>query len=150
MSIPISQFIPLPLPPRGVYMFVLYVCASISALKIIFKNFLFIFGCTGSSLLRGLFSSSGEQGLLSSCSGQASHCGGFSCCGARAQGTWASAAVAHGSVVVVPRLSSTNSVGVAHRIICSMAHGILLSQESNPCLLYWQVDSLPLSHQGSL
>ena len=104
MSIPISQFIPLPLPPRGVYMFVLYVCASISALKIIFKNFLFIFGSTGSSLLRGLFSSSGEQGLLSSCSGQASHCGGFSCCGAWAQGTWASAAVAHGSVVVAPGL----------------------------------------------
>ena len=69
MSIPISQFIPLPLSPRGVYMFVLYVCASISALKIIFKKFLFIFGCTGSSLLRGLFSSCSEQGLLSSCSG---------------------------------------------------------------------------------
>ena len=30
--------------------------------------------------------------------------------------------------------------------------GIFLTQESNPCLLYllrWQVDSLPLSHQGS-
>ena len=28
-----------------------------------------------------------------------------------------------------------------------MACGIFLDQGSNPCLLYWQVDSLPLSHQ---
>ena len=27
--------------------------------------------------------------------------------------------------------------------------GILLTQGSNPCLLHWQADSLPLSHQGS-
>ena len=33
--------------------------------------------------LHGLFSSCGEQGLLSSCGAWASHCGGFSCCGAR-------------------------------------------------------------------
>ena len=37
--------------------------------------YLFIFGCAGSSLLCGLFSS---------CGGQASPCGGFSCCGAGA------------------------------------------------------------------
>ena len=43
MSIPVSQFIPPPLSPLGVYMFVLYVCASISALKIIFlKIYLFL------------------------------------------------------------------------------------------------------------
>ena len=30
------------------------------------------------------FSSCSEQGLLSNCSVQASHCGGFSCCGAQA------------------------------------------------------------------
>ena len=28
-----------------------------------------------------------------------------------------------------------------------MARGIFLDQGSNPCLLYWQADSLPLSHQ---
>ena len=39
--------------------------------------YLFIFGSAGSSLLCGLFSS---------CSGQASHCGGFSCCRAGAPG----------------------------------------------------------------
>ena len=26
--------------------------------------------------------------------------------------------------------------------------GIFLTQELNPCLLHWQADSLPLSHQG--
>ena len=30
---------------------------------------------------------------------------------------------------------------------CSMAHGIFLDQGSNPCLLDWQANSLPLSHQ---
>ena len=40
---------------------------------------LFIFGCAGSSLLQELFSSCGEQGLLSSCSALASHYGSFSC-----------------------------------------------------------------------
>ena len=40
----------------------------------LFKNDLFIYGCAGSPLLRGLFSSCGEQGLLSSCRAQASHC----------------------------------------------------------------------------
>ena len=47
--------------------------------------YLFVFDCTWTWLLRGLFSSCGEQGLLSSCGVQASHCGGLSCCGA-----WAS------------------------------------------------------------
>ena len=41
----------------------------------IFLNYLF--DCAGSSLLRGLFSSCREQGLLSNCSLQASYCGGF-------------------------------------------------------------------------
>ena len=53
---------------------------------ILFIYSLFIFGCAGSSLLRGLFSSCSEWGLLSSCSVWASHCVGFSCCGARALG----------------------------------------------------------------
>ena len=32
---------------------------------------------------------------------------------------------------------------------CSEACGIFPDQGSNPCLLHEQVDSLPLSHQGS-
>ena len=39
---------------------------------------------------------------------------------------------------------------VAHRLSCSVAYGIFLDQGANPCPLHWQVDSLPLSHQGSL
>ena len=32
----------------------------------------------------------------------------------------------------------------------SLLQGIFLTQGSNPCLLHWQEDSLPLSHLGSL
>ena len=49
------------------------------------KNYLFTFGCAGSPLLCGLFSSCVEWGLLSSCDMRASHCGDFSC-GAQALG----------------------------------------------------------------
>ena len=48
------------------------------------------------------------------------------------------------------RLQSTGSVVVAHRLSCSMACGIFLDQGLNLCLLHWQTDSLPPSHQGSL
>ena len=37
-----------------------------------------------------------QAGATLRCSERASHCGGFSCCGARALGTWASVVVAHG------------------------------------------------------
>ena len=43
----------------------------------------------------------------------------------------------------------TSSVVVSHRLSCSTACEIFLDQGQNPCLLYWQADSLPLSHQGS-
>ena len=46
--------------------------------------YLFIWGCAGSSVLHELFSGCGEQGLLPSYGARASHCGGFSCCRARA------------------------------------------------------------------
>ena len=63
---------------------------------------LFIFGCV-------------EWGLLQlRCS--ASHCGGFSCCGARARGHV-------GSVVAAPRLQSTGSGAVARGLSCSAAWG---------------------------
>ena len=54
----------------------------------------------------------------------------FACCRALALGPWA-------------------SVAVAQRLSCPRACGIFPDQESNPCLLHWQVDSLPLSHQES-
>ena len=51
--------------------------------------------------------------------------------------------------LVAPRLQSTGSVLVSRRLSYSTACGIFLDQGLNPCLLHWQVDSLPLSHQGS-
>ena len=42
------------------------------------NNCLFMFGCAGSSLLCRRISHCSEQGLLSSCGAQASHCSGFS------------------------------------------------------------------------
>ena len=63
------------------------------------------------------FSNCGERGLLSSCSVMASHCSGFSCCGAL------------GSVVV------------AYGLSCPVACWIFLDQGSNPCPLHWQADS---------
>ena len=74
-------------------------------------------------------SSFDEQGLLSSCGVRASHCGGLSCCGARALGHVGLNAVVHG-------LSS------------SAACGICPHQGLNLYPLHWQVDSQPLDHQG--
>jgi len=54
-----------------------------------------------------------------------------------------------GSVVGVPRLESTGSVVAVHGLSCSAACGIFPDWGSNPCLLHWQVDYLPLSHQES-
>ena len=53
------------------------------------------------------------------------------------------------SVAVAPRLQSTDSIVVAHGLSSSEACGIFPDQGSNPCLLYWQADSLPLSHLES-
>ena len=36
---------------------------------------------------------------------------------------------------------------MVHRLSCSMACGIFLGLGLNLCLLHWQVDSLPQSHQ---
>ena len=58
---------------------------------------------------RWAFSSCSERGATLHCGARASHCGGFSCCGARALGTWASVVVAHG-------LQRAGSVAVAHRL----------------------------------
>ena len=74
--------------------------------------------------------------------GQPSHGGGFSRCGAQALGTQASAAVA-------PELWSTGSIVVVHGLSCPTAYGIFPLQGSDACLPRWQVDCLPLSHQGS-
>ena len=78
-----------------------------------------------------VLSNYGKQGLLSSCSVQASHCGGFllQSTGSRAWGllscgTWAQQLWLPGSVVM------------AHGLSCPVAHEIFLDQGLNPCLLH--------------
>ena len=72
------------------------------------------------------FSNYRKWGLLSSCCVTVSYCGGFSCCRA-----WA--------------LGHTGSAAVEHRLSCSKVYGIFMDQGSKPYLLYWQMDSFPLS-----
>ena len=50
---------------------------------------------------------------------------------------------------VASPLQSTGSVTVAPGLSCLAACGIFPDQGSHPCVLNWQVDSSPLSHQGS-
>ena len=57
---------------------------------------MFIFGCVGSLLLRTGFLYLRRAGATLRCGSQASHCSGFSCCGAQALGTRASVVVARG------------------------------------------------------
>ena len=80
------------------------------------------------------FSSCGEQGLLSSWSLRASHCGSFSC--------RAPALEPQTSAAADLRLQSAGLVIVAHGLCCPTALGIFLGQGSNPCPL--QADSQPL------
>ena len=58
--------------------------------------YLFVFGCVGSSLLCVGFLELRRAGATLLCGERASHCGGFSCCGAQALGTRASVAAARG------------------------------------------------------
>ena len=90
---------------------------------------IFILARAGSSLLRGLFSSCGEQASHSVVS-LADH---------GLQGTRVSVIGACG----------LNSQVLEHRPSCSAACGIFSNQGLNPCLLYRQGDSPALSHQGS-
>ena len=75
----------------------------------------------------------GERGLLFSC------------------GVWASSVAASlwSMGFRTPGLYSTGSIAVVNQLSCSAACGIFPDRGSNPCLLHWQGDSLPLSHQGS-
>ena len=83
---------------------------------------LFIFGCIWSLLLCAGFLQLPRAGAALPYRARASHCSGFSCCGAQALGAWASVVVARG-------------------LSCSVACGIFPDQGSNPCPLHWQADS---------
>ena len=47
------------------------------------------------------------------------------------------------------RALEPGSIVAAHGLRCSVACGIFPDQGSNPSLLHWQADFLPLSLQGS-
>ena len=53
------------------------------------------------------------------------------------------------SLVAEHGLEGTGTAVVARGLSFSKACGIFPDQGSNLRLLHWQVDSLPLSHQGS-
>ena len=53
------------------------------------------------------------------------------------------------SLAVELGLYSTGSVVEAHGLSCSEVCGIFSDQGLNPCLLHWQADCLPPSHQGN-
>ena len=100
-------------------------------------------GCAGTLLLHGLFPSCGKQGPLFSCGAWASHCGSFSCAARALKGMTTLVAATYG-------LSSCGSRALKQRLSsCSMACRIFLDQGMNLCLLHWQADSLPISHQES-
>ena len=87
---------------------------------------LFSFGCSGSSLLRGFSLVAASRGYSSL------RCVGFS-------SRWLLLFWSTGS-----RYSGFNSCmgsAVAHGFSCSTACGIFPDQGSDPCTLYWQVDS---------
>ena len=69
---------------------------------------------------------------------------GLSCC------TGFSLVVMLGLLIAVASLAAEHGlIAVVHRLRSSEACGIFPDQGSNPCLLHWQVDSLPLSHLGT-
>ena len=84
--------------------------------------FLFIFGCTGSLLLCVGFLQLQQVGATLHCGAWASHCGGFSCCGARALGAWASVVVARGLSSCGSRVLECmlSSCGTWAQLLCDM------------------------------
>ena len=93
------------------------------------SSFLFIFGWARALLLHGPSLVAARRG----CSRVAER---------GPSGAWA-------SVVAVCRLQTMGSVVVVHGL-SSTACGIFLDLGSNPCLLQWQVDSLPLRTREAL
>ena len=97
----------------GIYAFIhMYVCIYTCMLCVcilLFKINFFIFGCVGSSLLCAGFLQLRRTGATLRCSAWASHCSGFSCCGAWALGAQASVVVARG-------LSSCGSQALEHSL----------------------------------
>ena len=85
----------------------------------LFRSFIYLFiiiflAVFGLRCCVWAFSSCSEWGTTLCCGAQASHCSGFSCCGARALGVWALGARA--SVVATHGLSSCGSQALESRL----------------------------------
>ena len=101
----------------------------------------FISGWAGSSVPCRLCSSCREWGLLCSCGAWPSHCSGFPC-GAQAPGRTGFSSCASGAPEL--RLSSCGAQAY-------LLHGTWrLPRSGIKPVYHWQVDSLPLNHQGNL
>ena len=87
------------------------------------------------------FSSCGEQGLLFVAVRWASHCSGFSCCGAWALGVWASVLVARGLSSCSSRALERRlrSCGARAYLLCGMwdLPGSSRDQTHVPCIGRW-------------
>ena len=102
----------------------------------IYKLINFIFGCVG-SLLCASFLQLQRAGATLRCSAWASHCGGFSCCGALAVGAWASVVSARGlsSCGLRALERRLNSCGAQAQLLCGMCDLARPGLESTfPCL----------------
>ena len=88
--------------------------------EVFFKLFIYFLAVLGLCCCARAFCSCGEWGRATlHCSVRASHCGGFSCCGAHAVGAWA-------SVVVALGLSSCGSRTLERRLSSCGAQAQLL------------------------
>ena len=105
------------------------------------KRFFYLFLMWWIFLAAWSFSLVVVSGGCSHCSTKASHCRVW------ALGAWASAVVAHG-FTSCSSWTLEHSCGT-HGLSSSAACGVFPDQGSNLCLLFWQVDSLLVSHQGS-
>ena len=111
--------------------------------KFIYFIYLFL-AALGSSLLCTGFLQLRQAGATLRCGARASHCSGFSCCGARALGTQASGVVAHG-------LQSTGSVVVA-RVLSSCGSQAQQLWHAGPRVQaqqLWSTGLVALQHVGS-
>ena len=93
--------------------------------------FIYLFGCTGFSLLCGLFFSCGKQGLLSSYGVWASHCGGFSRCrGFPGSSVGKESACNAGDPSSIPGLGRSAGEGIGYPLQYSWASLVAAGKES--------------------
>ena len=67
----------------------------------------------------------------------------------RLYGMWASVIAVLRLSGCGPRVWGTGSVALVHKLSYSAACRLFLDQGSNPYVLHWQVDYVPLNHLGS-